>query len=182
LLDSLGLTAVPWPSSEQPEHRQPGVLVIADDGRDVAALVGRAADLGVVPVVVEALGSGSGASLAMSGVARGALLIGDFAAAGLRSWGVGYVAGPVELLQGLVDLKQGLNICTAGVSQHAAVAAVEELNAPSGDAAELVNVTPAADRSRATDAPLSPLVPRVHGARRESGSGSRVSDEATRQR
>lgn len=52
--------------------------------------------------------------------------IGSFSTGyGLRGWRVGWLTAPTATLAGLASLKQALTICTAAVSQFAAVAALE---------------------------------------------------------
>jgi len=57
---------------------------------------------------------------------------------GLAGWRVGYMAGPESLLGPMTQLKQAMSICSAAVSQHAALAAVTGSSEPLASSHALV--------------------------------------------
>lgn len=133
-----------------------------------ARLIDAATAAGSLVILTEVLEDGASGSLAAAGVADGVVLVGDLRDQAFSRWGGGYVVGPTDLIEPMVELKQGLNICTAGHAQFATVAGVQQLAGFAGDAdrasAELV-----------TPAPFKPSA-RMHTAERS------VSDAGTRQR
>jgi aminotransferase len=109
--------------------------------------------------------SAAGGSLAGTGLADRVVLLGELMCCGA---GGGYLIGPPELLEPIVELKQGLNICTAGHAQYATLAAAGVL-LPVSDGVEPEAALP------------------LGGVRSASAGGggprrSSVSDEGTRQR
>lgn len=173
LVESLGLTVRAWsPGERLPASGAGGVLVRAapeNDREELMLIAEAAADAALTALFVQPAGAATPAALEL---ADRAVIAGDFDEAGLLHWGAGYLVGPPELIEPLIELKQGLNICTAGFAQHAAAAVADELLHRSG-----------CERS----AGRSPV-----RARRSSLAGSSVtarrsvpvsvSDEGTRQR
>ncbi len=113
-------------------------------------------------------------SLVAAGLADSGLVVGDFAAAGLGGWRTGYLIGPASLMPAMVELKQGLNICTAAVSQHAAAGAAAGAVAGSVAAAAAAREPPAVV--------ARPLAGRVAPPPARATARPSVSDEGTRQR
>ncbi len=62
---------------------------------------------------------------------------------GLEAWRVGFLVAPPALCVDLIELKQGLSICTAAVAQHAAVAALQECGVESPIARPAYEIPPA---------------------------------------
>jgi aspartate/methionine/tyrosine aminotransferase len=57
----------------------------------------------------------------------GVFTVGSFSVGhGLVGWRVGYLSTPPDRIKPLRELKQALSICTTGISQYAALAAIEE--------------------------------------------------------
>ena len=100
--------------------------------------------------------------------AAGVVTIGDFGFAGLGGWGVGYLAGPPAMIDPMIELKQGLNICTAAVSQHAAAAAARETEPFVAEVGSVAVAGPQAGNGKVRSTGPAP--------------GASVSDDGTRQR
>lgn len=79
------------------------------------------ARLGIAAIVV-----GAPPRAAPALLEAGATLVGDLDPEGLEGWRVGYLVAEPELIGAVVELKQGLSICTAAVSQHAALAVLRD--------------------------------------------------------
>jgi aspartate/methionine/tyrosine aminotransferase len=56
----------------------------------------------------------------------------------MKGWRVGYMAGPQRLIASMMKLKQALSICSAAVSQYAALAALTGPQTPLEEAQQLV--------------------------------------------
>jgi aspartate/methionine/tyrosine aminotransferase len=103
---------------------------VADADR-LAALADLAISRGLVVVSVETLepfvydGAVHRSIGSVQGMGERTVTINGFSEAyGLAGWRVGYMAGPESLLGPMTQLKQAMSICSAAVSQHAALAAV----------------------------------------------------------
>jgi aminotransferase len=71
----------------------------------------------------------------LPGMAERTLTIGGFSLSyALAGWRVGYLAGPQPIMAAMMKLKQALSICSAAVSQFAALAAVTGPQYPLEDA------------------------------------------------
>jgi aminotransferase len=76
---------------------------------------------------------------ALPGMAERTVTINGFSEVhGLAGWRVGYAAGPESLMGPLTQLKQAMSICSAAVSQHAALAAITGPGEPVDEARKLV--------------------------------------------
>jgi aminotransferase len=72
---------------------------------------------------------------ALPGMAERTLTIGGFSLSyALAGWRVGYLSGPQAIMAAMMKLKQALSICSAAVSQYAALAAVTGPQFPLEDA------------------------------------------------
>jgi aminotransferase len=157
------------------------VLVVRDQAGDVQpqhttghlAALALAHALAVVAIVrfSPTAAPGPAATLAADPAFAGrVLVVGDFTAWGLEGWSVGFLAVGGRNLEAMIDLKQGITICTPAISQHAALAALSEAPVRATAQANARRAVTAATRERAAAAALAP-------ARRAT-----VADEGTRQR
>jgi aminotransferase len=137
---------------------------------DASGLIDAARAAGTLVIVRERPGPGT-VSLAATGLADRVVIIGDLARSGLERWGAGYLLGPPALMAAVVDLKQGLNICSSGLAQYATVAAAQQF----------AGLATPPDRSRGGLRLGSGTAPGASSGAPQAGSGS-VSDESTRQR
>lgn len=115
------------------------------DGPRLDALAELALSRGLVVVSVETLEPfvydvAVGRSIgSLAGMGERTVTINGFSEAhGLAGWRVGYMAGPESLLGPMTQLKQAMSICSAAVSQHAALAAVTGSREPLEAARALV--------------------------------------------
>jgi aminotransferase len=75
----------------------------------------------------------------LPGMAERTITIGGFSFAyAMRGWRVGYMAGPQQIMASMMKLKQALSICSAAVSQFAALAAITGPRAPVEEAYSLL--------------------------------------------
>lgn len=117
---------------------------VADAAR-VDALAELALTRGLAVVSVETLepfvyDGAVGRSIgSLPGMGERTVTINGFSEAhGLAGWRVGYMAGPESLLGPMTQLKQAMSICSAAVSQHAALAAITGSHEPLESARALV--------------------------------------------
>jgi len=142
-LDFAGAHAVPFDASGELPDARGGLMIVSSPnpvtGQVVAPavlerLAAWAAHAGLSVISDESVGPMRPDApfvrfASLPGMAERTLTIGSFAEVpGLGAWQVSWISGAKSVFTPVRDLKQSITICTAAASQHAALAAVAEVD------------------------------------------------------
>jgi aspartate/methionine/tyrosine aminotransferase len=130
-LDADAVAALAGPRTRVLLVRAPSVIGVTVPRPALERLAALAVEHDLRVIAVEsgaallAAGTTQDSLAALPGMAPRTITVGDFSAAGLGAWRVGWAAAQGELMGPMRRLKQELSICSPAVSQYAALAALQ---------------------------------------------------------